>query len=139
IIKGDTRSFSPKMQKLIEDRMREVAVGISKLHGATCEFEYTHEFSPTINWDENYEYFLQAAKNIFGEENVNGQCEPWMGSEDFGIYLEHVPGAFLFLGSGKSSNETVAPLHNASYDYNDDILVPGAKLFSELVRLRLPK
>lgn len=33
--------------------MREICLGICSAHGVTCEFEYTHEFAPIINWLEN--------------------------------------------------------------------------------------
>ena len=52
IIKGDTRSYAPQTQALLESRMREVATGICRLHGAECNFGYTHEFVPTVNWAE---------------------------------------------------------------------------------------
>ena len=30
------------------------------------------------------------------------------------------------------------PLHNATYDFNDDILETGARYFAEIARLALP-
>lgn len=137
-IKGDTRSYSTKMQELIETRMREIVKGVCEMNGAGWEFEYTHEFAPTINWDQCVPYVIEAAENVFGKENVNSNCDPWMGSEDFGKFLEHIPGAFLFLGSG-GKTEAGTPLHNSLYDYNDEVLVPGAEFFAELIRLRLPE
>lgn len=137
-IKGDTRSFSPKMQQLIEDRMRAISVGVCEMNGGSCDFEYTHEFAPTINDENCVEYVIKAGENIFGKENVNSDCEPWMGSEDFGVFLKHIPGAILFMGSGDPEDmENFTPLHNSTFDYNDDILEPGAKFWAELVRLRL--
>lgn len=136
IIKGDTRSFSTKMQALIEERMKAISVGVCEMNNGSCEFEYTHEFAPTINSKECVPIALEAAKNIFGKDDVDGDCEPWMGSEDFGLYMHHVPGCFLFIGS-KKEKEEVTPLHNSLYDFNDDILVPGAEFFAELIRIRL--
>ena len=135
-IKGDTRSFTPEVQKLIEERMRKICENICDSHGAECEFEYTHEFSPTANWEKCIEVVAQAARNIVGEENVNVNCEPIMTSEDFGLFLDKVPGCFVFLGSAKNENEII-PLHNYLYDYNDKILKTGAELLAEIVRIRL--
>ena len=61
-----------------------------------------------------------------------------MVSEDFAVYLHHVPGCFMFFGSGKSAvaNENVS-LHQNIYDYNDEILEPGTRFWAELVRQRL--
>ncbi|WP_342472030.1 M20 aminoacylase family protein [Metasolibacillus sp. FSL H7-0170] len=135
-IKGDTRSFTPKVQQLLEQRMRSICEGICAMHGATCEFQYTHEFSPTINEEGCTETAIKAATNIVGNENINASCEPFMASEDFGKFLEKIPGCFVFLGS-RVSNEEIIPLHNALYNYNDAILATGAEFFAEIVKLRL--
>ncbi len=139
-ILGDTRSFATEVQKLIETRMRSIVEGICQANGAEFEFKYTHEFSPTINWEKCVNVVANAAKNIVGKNNVDTNCEPWTASEDFGTFLQHVPGCFLFLGSGKSpiASENT-PLHNSAFDYNDDILVTGAEFFAELIRVRLPQ
>ena len=49
VITGDARTFSHEMQALVEKRMREICTNLCAAYGATCEFEYTHEFAPTIN------------------------------------------------------------------------------------------
>jgi metal-dependent amidase/aminoacylase/carboxypeptidase family protein len=59
-----------------------------------------------------------------------------MSSEDFGHFLEYVPGCFLFLG-GREDKEDVYPLHHAKFDYKDDNLILAAKFFTEIVRLKL--
>lgn len=137
-IKGDTRSFTPEVQKLLEERMRSLCEGICTMHGAECEFDYTHEFSPTINWDKCNEVTTLAAKNIVGEEKTNSDCTPIMASEDFGKFIEKIPGCFVFLGS-KVEGEEVIPLHNSLYDYNDEIIETGAEFFAEIIKLSLAK
>ncbi len=37
-IKGDTRSFAPEVQMLLEERMRTISEAICAMHGATCQF-----------------------------------------------------------------------------------------------------
>ncbi len=64
------------------------------------EFIYTHEFSPTVNWEEPRDHAVAAAKKVFGEENVDGNVPPMMVSEDFGAFIEDVPGCFVFIGNG---------------------------------------
>ena len=125
-----------KFRNLIEKRMKKICENICDSYDAECEFKYTHEFSPTINWEKCVDVVAQAAKNIVGEENVNANCDPIMGSEDFGTFIQKVPGCFLFIGSANSENEII-PLHNYHYDYNDTILETSAELFAEIVRIRL--
>ncbi|HDS1819669.1 TPA: amidohydrolase [Pseudomonas putida] len=138
-IKGDTRSYSPDVQRLLEQRMRDISEGICRMHGATCRFEYTHEFAPTVNWAKNTDIALAAARNVVGEEAVIPEVSPMMISEDFGAFMQTVPGNFVFIGNGAEGQDGATPLHNASYDFNDEILVTGARYFAELVRISLPK
>lgn len=136
-ILGDTRSFNPKVQDLIEKRMKEITKNICEAYGATWEFSYTHEFSPTINIQECYEKAVKAAKIAVGEKNVVENCYPLMSSEDFAKYLEKIPGCFVFLGGAKSDNSEIYPLHNHLYDYNDSNLIKGARYFEEIVKIVL--
>ena len=62
-----------------------------------------------------------------------------MASEDFGAFLQQVPGAFVFIGNGAAGTPGGVPLHNAAYDFNDAILPVGARYFAELARQRLPR
>ncbi|HKR46894.1 MAG TPA: M20 aminoacylase family protein [Paraburkholderia sp.] len=138
IIKGDTRSYSKDVQALLETRMREVSVGICRTHGAECSFEYTHEFAPTVNSEQFVDVAVNAARNVAGDAAVDANVQPMMISEDFGAFLQVVPGNFIFIGNGDVPERGGIPLHNAGYDFNDDILMTGARYFAEIARLALP-
>ena len=139
VIKGDTRSYDPAVQKMLAARMREISEGICRMHGAECDFGYTHEFAPTVNWAGCVPTAVAAATAVVGAENVDANVAPMMISEDFGAFLKAVPGAFVFLGNGAEGEPGSTPLHNGSYDFNDDVLTTGARYFAEIVRLRLPR
>lgn len=139
VIKGDTRSYAPEVQALLEARMRAVCEGICRAHGARCEVDYTHEFAPTVNWPECVPVAVRAAQAVVGPERVDADTPPMMISEDFGRFLQAIPGAFVFIGNGDDNSSGAVPLHNARYDFNDQILPVGARYFAELVRTRLPR
>lgn len=136
-IRGDTRSYSPQVQALLERRMRDICSGIALAHGASCEVEYTHEFVPTVNWPQCTPVAIRAAQAVVGVDKVEADTPPMMISEDFGAFLKVVPGAFVFIGNGAADSPGGVPLHNARYDFNDAILPVGARYFAELVRQRL--
>lgn len=136
-IKGDTRSYSREVQAMLEQRMRDISEGICHMHGAECVFEYTHEFAPTVNSTEFVDVATRAAANIAGKDKVDANVQPMMISEDFGAFLQVVPGNFSFIGNGVALDQGGIPLHNAGYDFNDEILTTGAQYFAEIVRLEL--
>ncbi|HEY4068335.1 MAG TPA: M20 aminoacylase family protein [Burkholderiaceae bacterium] len=138
-IKGDTRSYASEVQALLERRMREVCLGIASAHGASVEFDYTHEFAPTVNWPQSVPAAVAAATAVVGADRVDADVAPMMISEDFGAFLRVVPGAFVFIGNGASDEPGGVPLHHARYDFNDQLLPIGARYFAEVARLRLPQ
>jgi amidohydrolase len=138
VIKGDTRSYASDVQEQLEARMRQLSEGICRAHGATCTVEYTHEFAPTVNWERCVPVAVAAASAVVGSACVDSDTPPMMISEDFGRFLQSIPGAFVFIGNGDGSGPGSVPLHNARYDFNDRILPVGAHFFAELARIRLP-
>jgi len=137
VIKGDTRSYAPQVQALLEQRMRSLCQGMAAAHGASCAVDYTHEFVPTVNWPQCTQQAISAAQAVVGAAQVDGNVAPMMISEDFGAFLQVIPGAFVFIGNGAPDSAGGTPLHNARYDFNDAILPVGARYFAELVRQRL--
>ena len=136
-IRGDTRSYQPEVQALLERRMREICQGIALAHGAVVEVDYTHEFAPTVNWPQCVPTAVAAASTVVGAGQVDADVAPMMISEDFGAFLRVVPGAFVFIGNGATGEPGGIPLHNAHYDFNDRVLPIGARWFAELARQRL--
>ncbi|PBC23533.1 MULTISPECIES: M20 aminoacylase family protein [unclassified Mesorhizobium] len=132
-ILGDTRSFRPEVSAAIERQMRTIAEGTAAAYNIAAEVHYTREFVPLHNDAELVEAAFAAAKKIFDPGNVAVAREPMTASEDFARFLDHVPGCFVFLGNGEAS----APLHNSSYDFNDDGLVFGASFHAAIARQRL--
>ena len=137
VITGDCRSYNTDVQSQIERRLQAVCENICEANGAACEFSYRNSFSPTVNWEECHDTVVQAAANLFGEEKVVSDTHPMMSSEDFGHFINKIPGCFVFLG-GKREAEEVYPLHHTKFDYKDENLVRGAELFAEIIRLKLP-
>jgi metal-dependent amidase/aminoacylase/carboxypeptidase family protein len=138
MLKGDTRSYSPTVQALIEERMRAIVIGICAAHGASAAFEYTHEFKPTVNRSQNVAPAVAAATQVVGAANVDDACPPLLASEDFGAFLEVLPGNNMLIGSGLAGEAGGTPLHSPSYDFNDRLLTLGAEYFVALARTRLP-
>lgn len=136
-LKGDTRSYLPKVQALIEERMGALAAGICAAHGASHTFRYSREFEPTVNWAEQVAPALRAATSVCGRDKVDGQCAPLMASEDFGAFLKVIPGNYMFIGTGLAGEPGGTPLHNSHYDFPDGLLLKGAEYFAAVARDRL--
>ncbi|GAA2877118.1 hippurate hydrolase [Aminobacter niigataensis] len=132
---GDARSFRPEVSAEIERQMRIIAEGTALTYNCTAEVAYTREFVPLINDADATEAAIAAARTVFETGAVNGHGEIVTASEDFARFLDHVPGCFACIGNGEAS----APLHNPSFDFNDEALIHGARFHAAIVRQRLPE
>lgn len=132
-ILGDARSFRPEVSAAIETQMRAIAGGIALAHGVSATVNYTREFVPLVNDPALTAEAVAAAEDIGGAGNASASAKPMTASEDFARFLDHAPGCFVFLGNGNS-----APLHNPSYDFNDEALMHGARFHAAIARRRLP-
>ncbi|ANK89011.1 MULTISPECIES: M20 aminoacylase family protein [unclassified Rhizobium] len=133
-ILGDARSFRSEISEQIEKQMRVIAEGTATTYNVKAEVFYTREFVPLMNDPALTEEALTVARDLYGASNVAVASKPMTGSEDFAQFLAKVPGCFVFLGNGERS----PPLHNPTYDFNDDGLLHGANFHAGIARRRLP-
>ena len=55
-----------------------------------------------------------------------------MGGEDFSYYCREVPSCFFALGLLPEDKQEMAALHQPPFDFNDDAIALGVKMFCEL-------
>ena len=127
-ITGTGRSLDPLVRDLIERRMREVVLNVAAAHGATAKFHYERNYPVTINHEEQTLKAIEVAKDVAGDQAVDGNHPPVMGGEDFSYMLEARPGAFIFVGNGDT-----AGLHHPAYDFNDAAISYGSSYWARLV------
>ncbi len=135
-ISGCTRSFSPKVQALMETTMQKMAADISAAYGATSEFFYERRYPPTVNTETETEVAASVASQIVGAERVNLNPKAAMGSEDFAFMLQEKPGCYIWIGNGDGKGSCT--VHNPGYDFNDDVLPIGSTYWVKLVETLLP-
>ncbi len=145
-LRGTVRTFSLEVLDLIESRMRSIAEHVSAAHQCECDFRFHRNYPPTINSADEANFARRVMAGIVGEENVLVQ-EPAMTAEDFSFMLLAKPGAYAFIGNGDGAHRDMhhgagpCTLHNASYDFNDDLIPLGATCWVQLAEqfLQNPK
>ncbi|CAN7649245.1 M20 family metallopeptidase [Variovorax sp. LjRoot290] len=136
-LKGTVRTFTLEVLDLIEARMQKIAEHVSAAHDAQCEFRFHRNYPPTINTADEANFARRVMAGIVGADNVLVQ-EPAMTAEDFAFMLLAKPGAYAFIGNGDGSHRDMhhgggpCMLHNASYDFNDDLIPLGATCWVRL-------
>ncbi|MHC4842249.1 MAG: M20 metallopeptidase family protein [Planctomycetota bacterium] len=127
-LSGTLRALSPEIR---EQTMVEIDTLIKESCqplNLTGQVSFEAKSPAVINDEQLYEIFCAIGAEILGENNVEKMDESSMGSEDFGCYLEHVPGLLFRVGMGKDS----AHIHEACFDFNDEALRTGMLMLSSL-------
>jgi hippurate hydrolase len=136
-LQGTVRTFTFELLDLIEQRMKAVAEHTCAAFGATCEFEFTRNYPPTINHVKETEFARRVLGSVVGAQNVL-EFEPTMGAEDFSFFLQAKPGCYFMIGNGDGTHREgghgLGPcmLHNPSYDFNDELIPLGATAWVRL-------
>jgi amidohydrolase len=137
VIRGTARSFRKEIQDIIENGLRSLAEGIAQAHGAKADVTYSRLYPATVNSPEETVIAGDVAASIVGEDHVDREAMPLMGSEDFSFMLQKKPGCYLFIGNGDGEGSCM--IHNPGYDFNDAILPLGASYWARLAEKLLPK
>ncbi len=132
VLRGTARTFTRQVRDLVEERFRAIVEGVCAAQGARAEIRYERRYPALVNHGAEFDAALAAARATAGDR-VIADFEPIMAAEDFAYMLEAVPGAYLCLASGPGPN-----LHNAQYDFNDELLPVGASYWVNLVHSLLP-
>ena len=145
VLIGTVRTFTNEVLDLIEERMRSIAVHTASAFDAQVDFRFKRNYPPLINHAKETAFAIEVMKSVVGEQNVDTAIEPTMGAEDFAFMLQEKPGCYVFIGNGegghRDSGHGIGPcnLHNASYDFNDELLPIGASYWVRLVESWLRK
>ena len=130
VIGGTIRALTPAAMAVLEARIHTVAHHTAAALGLTAETTIRGTLPATINHQAEAE--LAAAAAAGAGLTVLDQKQQTMGAEDFGHFLEAMPGAYAWIGNGPS-----AGLHNPGYDYNDEILPIAARFLAATAKAAL--
>ncbi len=97
--------------------------------GLRVAFETKEEFAATTNSETAVEMIQQAATQAGLHYSHIEHAFRW--GEDFGEFTKRYEGGMFGLGAGKNRPD----LHNADYDFPDEILESGIAIFTELIKL----
>ncbi|MDR5758185.1 M20 aminoacylase family protein [Caballeronia sp. LZ035] len=135
---GTVRTFTVETLDVIETRMRKIVEATASAYDCEADVHFLRNYPPTINAPEEARFAATVMAEVVGEDKVDSAVEPTMGAEDFSFMLLERPGCYAFLGNGdgghRDQGHGAGPcmLHNASYDFNDDLLSIGSSYWVRL-------
>lgn len=133
-IGGTLRSTDPVTRALLADELQRVAQGIAMAQQLTAEVTLDLGTPPIVNPDRQAGWAREAATRLLGDDAVVPLGITNMGGEDFAVYLERIPGAFLRIGAREPDGEPT-PAHTPRFFAADGSLFVGAAVLAETARV----
>jgi len=125
---GTVRTFDPKVQDMIERRMREIMGGITQAGGGSFEMTYDRNYPVTVN-DPDLTTRMSPTLARVGKLRT---LPPTTGAEDFSFFAQQVPGFYFRLGTTKPGTSS-GGLHTPTYNGDDSAIPVGVRAMSALV------
>ncbi|MEZ4919904.1 MAG: amidohydrolase [Saprospiraceae bacterium] len=121
------RTWTERELQLLSDKIESIV-----RHAADAyQLGYTLEWSQHFRANENHPeamQFLREAVSRAGLESTDRQY-PFKWGEDFGLFTQQFKGAMFGIGSGVDC----PALHHPDYDFPDQIIPVGIKIFNTLI------
>ena len=131
VMEGTTRTHSAEMRGKTEGLLRNIVEHVAESFGAKATLKFDYYPGPVVNSHEDLNRIAEeAAVKMYGEGCLK-HLEKMMGSEDFAMYMEKVPGVFGFIGSRNEKLGYTAKNHNDHYTVDESVLKMGAAMYAQ--------
>ena len=130
-LEGTMRCFNPNVYDTIITHIKEFAKGFEISYNCHVNIEIIGGYLAVNNDETLFEEFVEA----IGKDKI-AKTNPLMISEDFSYYQREVPGLFFMLGARNEEKGYVNALHNLNFNFNEDILMNGLKIYESLLKYK---
>lgn len=131
-IKISVRCLDQEIRKNVIEYIDEYIIKTAETFNCSAVKTFHKKCPLTINDPQTLKFAKDLIINTFGENKLH-ECDPLLASEDFGLYLQKIPGCMIFINNGESN-----PLHTETYDFNDAIIPYGVSFFITLIETEMP-
>jgi metal-dependent amidase/aminoacylase/carboxypeptidase family protein len=128
-LEGTVRTHNSQIRAQIPETLTRVINGIASAMGAEASLNW-YPGPPAV---VNTPFWAQFSQHVAAEAGyVVQEAERQMGGEDFSLYLQHVPGVFVSIGSASEYG-----LHHPRFIPDEQLIYPAASYFARLAQQAL--
>jgi hippurate hydrolase len=131
-MEGTMRYTRTDLGEQLRQRLCRIIEHTAQAHGATATVEIQNGYPPMYNDDDLSALITTTGRELLGDANVVTAVPVSMGVEDFAYYARKVPAAMFRLGVRPVGAESYPSLHNPGFNFNDDALPFGIRMFCEI-------
>ncbi len=128
---GSFRLFREETRDMIQSRIHDIATGVAR--GMACRADVN--FGLGIGAIVNDVEVAERARSVFSGlgDAIDVVRQPWMASEDVGLFMQRNPSAYLLVGSANHGRELDFPHHHPRFDFDEDVLPLSVGMMSALI------
>ncbi|VAS24501.1 N-acetyl-L,L-diaminopimelate deacetylase [Klebsiella pneumoniae] len=128
-LEGTLRTHSSEVQQRVKARVSEIAAGFASAFGAQIDVFWYAGPTALVN-DARWADFASDVAAQAGYRTHHADLH--LGGEDFAVYLQHIPGAFVSIGSASEYG-----LHHPAFNPDERLIAPAAHYFAQLAEQAL--
>jgi amidohydrolase len=127
VAQGTVRCLDDEAWHSAPDLMKALLDSVASAYDVKAELDYVRGVPPTVNEKTSVEMFRAAVVSVLGDDGVTGTPQS-LGGEDFGWYLESIPGALARLGVAAPGMAGAYDLHRGTFDVDERCIAIGVRV-----------
>jgi len=131
-VEGTLRTISEETRNRFIVLIQEILEGVCSPVGVEYELKCPDTYPVTINHPKSVRRVAEITEMLFGSDSSLQVAQLRMIAEDFSRYLQHVPGAFIFLGTAGETPGSRESLHSSRFNVEESALWKGTALMAAL-------
>ena len=128
---GTVRTYNAEIRDFIQNRIEEISYGITKSGRGSYTLEYQRIMPPLVNDSGFTALAAKAIGDNMGNDAFTSTCPQNLGCEEFSVYLDSVPGLFMFIGSSKAESPAIE-IHSPKFLFPQECLPIGVRALCEI-------
>jgi amidohydrolase len=137
-LEGTFRYYKPELGDIISQAIQRIADAAAQATRTTVDVECRIGVGPTVNDAALAELAKEVAAKEIGPDAAM-EFEPIMGSEDFSVFSNMVPGMFVGIGAGSPKDGIMWPNHHPLFDIDEDCLDVAVRMYVGFAKAYLEK
>ncbi|POM27222.1 putative hydrolase YxeP [Actinomadura rubteroloni] len=129
IAEGTVRCLDDDAWHRAPEMMRSLLQSVAAAYDVEASLEYVRGVPPTVNEAASVDMFRDAAALVLGPDGAVPTPQS-LGGEDFGWYLETVPGALARLGVRTPGSTGDYDLHRGDFDVDEGCIPVGVRVLT---------
>jgi amidohydrolase len=134
VARGTLRMLDHKAWEMVPPLLDEAIRAVAAPHGVEVEVIHQRGVPPVVNDAQAVAELAAAAAQISADAGCD--TEQSLGGEDFGWFLEKVPGALARLGVRRPGADSASDLHQPTFDVDEACIDMGVRLLTAVATAR---